>query len=134
MKLKFENEVIQQITSNTKAFEAKYDKSVRSENCQYFTPYEIAKYMCEMFDIQAKESLKILDPCGGTGVLVACIIEKLLKAKELRNLVIDIYEKDLKVIDILNKNIEVIKNSVSVRNLDLHINVINENYITKVSA
>lgn len=129
--MKFENEVIQQIASNTKAFEAKYDKSVRSKNCQYFTPYEIAKYMCEMFDIQAKESLKILDPCGGTGVLVACIIEELLKAKELRNLVIDIYEKDLKVIDILNKNIEVIKNSVSVRNLDLRINVIHENYIAK---
>ncbi len=129
--MKFDNEVIQQIVSNTKTYETKYDKSIRRDNCQYFTPYDIAKYMCEMFDVFDKVSLKVLDPCGGTGVLELCIIEYLLKRAKLRYLLIDIYEKDINVIDTLEKNIEIIKNSIRDSNLKLQINIINENYILK---
>lgn len=46
MRLSIDNEVVQQVVSNTKAFETKHAKSERSKNCQYFTPYDIAEYMC----------------------------------------------------------------------------------------
>lgn len=129
MTLIFENETIQQIILNTKKYEEKYDKSVRSNNCQYFTPYDIAVYMSEMFEIYDKESLNVLDPCGGTGILDLCIIDSLLKKSKLKNLCIDIYEKDPVIIQTLKKNIKIIKNNLKNNVVKVEINVIQDNYI-----
>lgn len=129
MKLIFDNEVVQQIIMNTKTYEAKYDKSMRSENCQYFTPYDVAIYMSEMFDIQSQESLRVLDPCGGTGILDLCLIDSLLKRTELKHLYIDIYEKDPNIISTLKMNIKIIKNSIKNSNIIVDINIIQDNYI-----
>lgn len=41
------------------------ERSLRKEDGQYFTPYAIKRFMCEIYPPNVKD--KICDPCGGSG-------------------------------------------------------------------
>lgn len=126
------HDVLDKVNKNTKDFEVKYPKNIRKERCQFFTPINIAVFMASAFHTKNKE-IKILDPCGGTGVLSVAILDKILNEKQISSVKLDIYEVDDCVVDILKKNIKLIETRFKHKNVSLNVNIYNENFITKVN-
>ena len=48
---------------------------------QFFTPVSIADFMASFLEVPSKESIRILDPGSGTGVLAAAAVKKLVNRK-----------------------------------------------------
>lgn len=78
----------------------------RKERGQYFTPDEVAHFMVKLTE---KKPYRILDPGAGTGILSLALIEKLCSRQNGKKIHIDLYEKDKKVIPLLEKTIKFAK-------------------------
>jgi len=126
---KFENISLTEIVEDSTL---QYLKSLNGEsrkyNGQYFTPPSIAKYMAQMVN-KYSETIKILDPGAGTGILAAAICDEIIKYQKCKNIQIDFYENDKKVIPYLEENINSFKERLSIHGIDTNINLITEDYI-----
>jgi len=110
----------------------RYLKSLNGEsrkfNGQFFTPSSIAKYMAQMVN-NCSEIVKILDPGAGTGILSAALCEEIIKHQKCKNIQIDLYENDIKVIPYLEKNIDYFKERLSIYGINANLNLIVKDYI-----
>ena len=73
-----------------------------------------------------KDNIKILDAGAGTGILSIALLEKLNKEEDIQNIEIDLYENDLEIIPILEKNMAETKEKVSKLT---KYNILKENFI-----
>ena len=64
---------------------------------QVFTPVSIAEYMADLFTFK-NNTISILDPGAGTGILTAALCDKLFTLKNSLNIKIDAYENDIRII------------------------------------
>ena len=72
--------VVERLIKSTIEYENRYNKKLRKEHGQFFTPINIAQYMSEIFNIDGlNDELKILDPSGGTGILSVVLLLHILK-------------------------------------------------------
>lgn len=101
------------------------NKSDRKKIGQFFTSKETAIFMAELSNYK-KRNIKILDAGAGTGILTIALLEKLEKEETIQNIEIDLYENDLEIIPILEKNM--IDTKRKVRKLTKY-NIIKENFI-----
>ncbi len=65
----------------------------RSKKGQFVTPIAIAEFMASLFP-KAPESVRLLDPGAGTGILAAAVAEKIVREGSTKNLTIKLYEID----------------------------------------
>lgn len=100
----------------------------RKQNGQFFTPTSIAKYMAKMVN-SFPESIKILDPGAGAGILSAAICDEIIKCKKCKNVQIDLYENDPKVIPYLEKNINQFTDQLNKHGISNDINLITKDFI-----
>ncbi|MBU1872729.1 Eco57I restriction-modification methylase domain-containing protein [bacterium] len=109
-----------------------YLKSLNGEsrkyNGQFFTPTSIAKYMARMVD-NFPETVKILDPGAGTGILSAALCDEIIKYQKCKYIQLDLYENDFKVIPYLEKNIAHFKKLLNIHGIDTEINLIVKDYL-----
>ena len=76
-----------------------------------------------------KETLHILDPGAGSGILSAAIIDTLLKTTGLRQIELDLYENNLDIIPLLRSNLIYVQKVAEQNNIILNYNIIEENFI-----
>ena len=120
--------MIKKILANTQQYITDNSKDERKEKGQFFTSVETARYMAN--GVKAKETISLLDMGAGTGILSAAVVEKLLRSKKTRNIIITMYENDLNIIPVLNRNIDIMREKCAKKNVQLDVNVIQENFIT----
>lgn len=122
------------LTSLIQESTIRYLESLNGENRkqtgQFFTPTDIAKFMAELSELNSN-SISILDPGAGTGILTAAICDEIINKKSIYKLKIDLYENDLRVIPFLEQNIELIKNKLYDHGIQSRINLYKDDFIDK---
>ncbi len=119
----------------------KYAQSVtakhKKDNGQFFTPKEIADYIAGLSNID-KETISILDPGFGTGILTSAIIEKIREKGNAKKIHVVAYETDLNLIDTSKQVLNFIKHWLLKKNIkfeyELHARdfvLDNAKYLTK---
>lgn len=81
-------------------------KSLRKNYGQFFTSKETALFMAELFTIPLKDTISILDPGAGSGILSAALIERLQTIKHIKEIELVCYENDPNVGELLRRNLE----------------------------
>jgi len=104
-------------------------KTKRKSLGQFFTPFSIANYMGNMAQFQG-ESVRILDPGAGSGILTASVIDGLIE-RGVRQFEIDIYENDDTVIPVLEDNMLIIQEEMANLDIGLEYRIIKENFIAE---
>ena len=111
----------------TANFLERMPKGKRKKIGQFFTSRETACFMANLFDFsKANESISILDPGAGTGILSAAIIERLQREERIKKIHLTCYETDLEVLPILALNLNNLKLQSKI---PLETEIIQEDYI-----
>ncbi len=98
------------IIERTNEFLAGFSKAVRKKKGQFFTSPETARFMSGMFDLSGcGDSVSILDPGAGSGILSAALIERLLSEKPCLFISLVCYETDPDILPLLKDNLEHMK-------------------------
>ena len=117
--------LLEKVLNSTDEYLNSKSKSDRKKIGQFFTSKETAIYMAELSNYK-KDNIKILDAGAGTGILSIALLEKLNKEEDIQNIEIDLYENDLEIIPILEKNMAETKEKVSKLT---KYNILKENFI-----
>ena len=117
------------IYDNTIAYLGSVSKTERKKIGQFFTPTAIAEYMGSLSN-RRDETMHILDPGAGSGILSAAIIDVLLKTTGLKQIELDLYENNLDIIPLLKNNLIYMQRAAQQHNIILNYSIIEENFIT----
>lgn len=102
-------------------------KDDRKFSGQFFTSKETAQFMANMFSIPDKETVKILDPGSGTGILSAALVERLQKyGPTLKKIELTCFEPNESVHNVLSSNLDFLKRN---SRIELSTTIIAENYL-----
>ncbi|MBQ8907274.1 MAG: hypothetical protein IJY71_01640 [Clostridia bacterium] len=72
---------------------------------RFFTAKETAALMASFFTVPKTDSLRILDPGAGTGILSAALIEAICRRGEAKEITLVCYENDALFLPVLEKNL-----------------------------
>ncbi len=101
-------------------------KSERKSYGQFFTSESVARYMANLLNIPDTESLSVLDPGAGTGILSIALLERVEATDFQGSVTLVCYETDEAVIPTLEKNLETVKNECG---FIFEYKILRENYI-----
>jgi adenine-specific DNA-methyltransferase len=104
-------------------------RAERKKIGQFFTPVSIAEYMGSLSNVR-KDTLHVLDPGAGSGILSAAVVEVLLKTTGLKQIDLDVYENNIDIIPLLKSNLSYMQETAKQKNIALNYNIIEENFIT----
>ena len=102
-------------------------KSERKKIGQFFTPAPIAEYMGGMAT-NCYETVYVLDPGAGSGVLSAAIVSKLIDGKA-KHIYLDAYENNVGIIPLLTNNLEAIREAAKEKGATVHYRIYDTNFI-----
>lgn len=114
--------------NNTLSYLDDMPKAERKKIGQFFTPASIANYMGSMSTI-CNDTVRILDPGAGSGILSAAIIDNLIH-KNVSTIILDIYENNSDILPLLNSNLQVLKIIADKNNICFTYTIFEENFIT----
>ena len=119
--------LLDRILETTYAYIDEMPKTQRKQYGQFFTSRETARFMASLFTIpDNKPELTILDAGAGSGVLSAALLERIESFPSVKEVHLVCYENDPNVIELLKKNLEYMKDNLSV---SLSFCISQENYI-----
>lgn len=119
--------MINYIIENTAKFLEEKSKAERKKIGQFFTSKEIAMYMASLFKLnENRETVYILDPGAGSGILTAALIDRLQDSRILKEIFITCYENNADILPVLKKNAEYLKENSKIH---LNIEIVEKNYI-----
>ena len=72
---------------------------------RFFTPKETAALMASFVTVPKTESLRILDPGAGTGILSAALVEAVCRRGSAKEITIVCYENNALFVPTLEKNL-----------------------------
>ena len=121
--------MIEEIMNNTTEYMAVFPKGIRKSYGQFFTSIPTAKYMASLASTKLT-TVNILDAGCGNAILAASVIVELLSKGHLRNINLTLYETDSNIIELLNKNIELVRYECHRQNVSLQVTLYQENFIT----
>ena len=116
------------IFQQTTAYIDHMPKSLRKKYGQFFTSPETAMFMAELFTIPPKNSISILDPGAGSGILSVALLERLQDIPYIEKIELVCYENDPNILDLLNSNLCF---ACKKSNKVVSYKVITDNYILK---
>ncbi|MDR2083751.1 MAG: Eco57I restriction-modification methylase domain-containing protein [Bacteroidales bacterium] len=103
----------------------------KEEFAQYLTPIEIASFMAKITAkyCMIKDTINILDPGAGSGILSCSLISELKSKNTEININVDAYEIDNSILNELETSYQIIKkyNNIS-------YNIINKNFISDIGS
>jgi len=117
----------QLIQAKTEEYLKTVSKAERKEIGQFFTPAPIADYMASFSEFR-HESVRILDPGAGCGILTAAIVDFLL-AKNVKRFEIDLYENNAAVIPLLEDNLQFMQEHLCKKNVQMDFEIHERNFI-----
>ncbi len=94
-----------QIDISRRETSSQLDQEKRSDLGQFFTPYEVARFMASLFHVNGKSHMSLLDAGAGIGSLSVAFLEH-FTARTKANLDILAYELDNSVSSVLKSNLE----------------------------
>jgi len=119
--------MLEYVIHQTRIFLENMPKSKRKNKGQFFTSVETARFMAEMFDISScGESITVLDPGSGTGILAAAFIDRVTLELHDTHISLICYETDKDVLPILKANLGYIKELLEDR---VDYEILEEDYI-----
>ena len=102
-------------------------KSQRKKYGQFFTSKETAVFMAELFEIPNEhQTLSILDPGAGSGILSIALLERLQAFKAIKEIRLVCYENDPNVMELLRANLEA---ACSQSQQKISYEIVSDNYI-----
>lgn len=90
---------------------------------QFFTPIKIATLMASLVDSSNKNSIKILDPGCGTGILSCALIERLIEKNKVKQIELTAYETDLNLISYSKKVFDYLKEWLAQKKIVLNYKI-----------
>lgn len=119
------------VVKTTKEYVEQMPKAQRKKMGQFFTSAETARFMAELFEIPAQiDSISILDPGAGSGILAAAAVDRLEEIKNIRTICIVCYENNPEVAELLKSNLDWMKKNSE---KELTYELRRENYILSQS-
>lgn len=107
-------------------------KSRRKKYGQFFTSKETAAFMAGLFEIpEGRQTLSILDPGAGSGILSIALLERLQAFSEIKEIRLVCYENDPNVMELLHTNLE---NARSQSQKEIRYEIVSDNYILSQAA
>jgi len=119
----------QKIQAKTEEYIKTASKAERKEIGQFFTPAPIADYMASFSEFQ-HESVRILDPGAGCGILTAAIVDFLL-TRNVKCFEIDLYENNATVIPLLERNLQFMQEQLRTKNVQMVFDIHEKNFIVE---
>lgn len=109
------------------------DKSTpeeKKEKGQYFTSDTISEFMAGLaaLDIN-KRDFSILDTGAGTGVLVAALVDRIIKEKKQTTLNVDLFENDATIVPYLTESMEYCKELMNKNGYGFSYRILTDDYI-----
>jgi adenine-specific DNA-methyltransferase len=103
----------------------------KEEFAQYLTPIEIASFMAKITAkyCMIKDTVDILDPGAGSGILSCSLISELQSKNKEINVNIDAYEIDNSILNELETSYQIIK-----KYANISYNISNKNFISDVGS
>lgn len=118
--------MINHVFQATTEYIGRMPKTLRKEYGQFFTSVETAAFMADLFTIPVKETISILDPGAGSGILFTALIERLQTYTAIKKIELVCYENDPNVLELLKSNLKwVCAQSV----IDISYQIVTDNYI-----
>jgi len=99
----------------------------RKDKGQFFTPKKVSIFMADMLDLN-QQTIKILDPGAGFGILTAAICRKMSSCQN-KNVEIVLYENDPLILEGLEKVTILCKNALEELGHIIKINIIKSDFI-----
>lgn len=99
---------------------------------QFFTTPEIAMQMVELIDINAlnKQSVKLLEPSAGCGILILFSVLKLIKNPNIQSISVHAYEIDTNLCKILYSNLNILSKFIFMEyGIRVEFEIVNKNFI-----
>lgn len=110
-------------------FEGKKTEEIKSKS-QYFTPIEEADMLIEDIEIKRIDTVKILDPACGNGILLIKILEKIISNNDkLRTIIIHIYEIEAELLD----NVKYLMSTIKFNHINFQIEFYNEDFLNSAN-
>lgn len=100
----------------------------KKDNGQFLTSKVIAKFISDLAEPKS-DSISILDPGCGTGILCCSLIENLVAKRQIANIDLTVYETDPNIIESTNKVLIFLKNWLSQKNIKIDIKVEQSDFI-----
>ena len=98
--------MIDYVFRNTTEYIDRMPKSLRKKYGQFFTSPETAAFMASLFDIPHQETISILDPGAGSGILSVALIERLQNTSYVNRIEVVCYENDPNILELLQANLD----------------------------
>jgi adenine-specific DNA-methyltransferase len=115
-----------QIDISRRTATGQLDQSKRSDLGQFFTPYEVARFMASLFHVNGEDKISLLDAGAGIGSLSVAFFEQVSK-KSNADLDITAYELDPTVFPILENNLKEL--TAQKTNNNISFNIISADFI-----
>lgn len=119
--------MIDHICATTVEYIDRMPKSQRKKYGQFFTSKETAVFMANLFSIPKDcNSLSILDPGAGSGILSVALLDRLESIPEINTIELVCYENDPNIVDLLRSNLDW---ACSHATKDVSFKIVADNYI-----
>lgn len=112
----------------SESYAKKYKAEIRKIRGQFFTPYQVSRFMANLFAIR-RTTIRLLDPGAGTGTLTAAFCERLLASNKTVDLTIDAYENDPILLPFLTKVLTACKCELEKKGHTVKYNIYQKDFI-----
>ncbi|EPC98754.1 putative type II DNA modification methyltransferase, partial [Lacticaseibacillus paracasei subsp. paracasei Lpp125] len=121
------------ISESTEMFFRQLSRGEQKKIGQFTTPMPVAEYMAERLiddaDVSINQSVKLLDPGAGTGVLGLAVVEKLFSKYPKCKIKLVVYENEPIALRVLKSNLSLAKSWSAESGLDFSYEIRERNYI-----
>ncbi len=100
---------------------------------QFFTPLPISKFMGSLSGVVKKQTISILDPGCGSGILSCSLIEHLIETSTIKDAVLTAFETDLALIPFTECVLSYLKLWCSNHNVSLSYTIHPDDYVLEKS-
>ena len=119
------------IVAQTDKYIESKPKDERKSLGQFFTSKDTARFMADFFNVPQRESIKVLDPGSGSGILSAAVVEVIDRQYPVvKEVELTCYETNSDIIPLLEANIDYLQRTSRIK-LTAKIN--KENYLLSQS-
>lgn len=101
-------------------------KSLRKKYGQFFTSPETAAFMTNLFSVPNQDTITVLDPGAGSGILTVAFIDRLQNVSDVDRIEVVCYENDPNILDLLRTNLDWAREH---SNKTVSYQIITDNYI-----
>ena len=98
--------MIDYVFQNTTEYIDRMPKSLRKKYGQFFTSPETAAFMADLFTIPNQDTISVLDPGAGSGILSVALIERLQNEPSISRIEVVCYENDPNILELLKANLD----------------------------